>query len=76
MKTDQLTTKECVYLIYAYISIATFVLMAISKITDNLGKALYFNPIVTSLIVLNMIVFISSYYYNKRHHSHQNHNHL
>ncbi|PVX45853.1 hypothetical protein C8C85_1660 [Flavobacterium sp. 103] len=73
MKTDQITIKESLYLIYAYVSISTFVLMLISKITDSLEKALDFNPIVSLLIVSNMIVFISLYYYKKRHNSHINH---
>lgn len=67
MKTDQITTKESVYLIYAYVSISTFVLLAISKITENLGKALDFSPIVSLVIVFNMAAFISLYYYKKKH---------
>ena len=65
MKTEQITTKESFYLIYAYVSIASFVLMAVSKITENLEKALYFNPVVSIVIVLNMVAFISLYYYKK-----------
>lgn len=76
MKTDQITLKESLYLIYAYVSISTFVLLAISKITENLGKALDFNPIVSMLIVLNMVLFISLYYYKKKHSSHIKHNHF
>ncbi|WP_281227343.1 hypothetical protein [Flavobacterium aquiphilum] len=67
MKTDQMTTKESVYLIYAYVSISSFVLMTISKITDNLEKALNFNPFVSLLIILNMIVFISLFLYKRKH---------
>lgn len=67
MKTEQISTKESLYLIYAYVSIASFVLMTVSKITENLEKALYFNPIVSIIIVLNMIAFISLYYYKKKH---------
>lgn len=67
MKTDQLTTKESLFLLYAYVSISTFVLMAVSKITDNLEKALDFNPIVSLVIVLNMATLISLYYYRKSH---------
>ncbi|MDR6845054.1 hypothetical protein [Flavobacterium granuli] len=74
MKTDQITIKESLYLIYAYVSISTFVLMAISKITDSLGKALDFNPNVEVIIVLNVAVFISLYYYKKRHNNHIHHN--
>lgn len=69
MKTDQISTKESVYLVYAYISISTFVLMSISKITENLEKALYFNPVVSLVIILNMIVFISLFLYKRRHDS-------
>jgi len=65
MKTDKLTTKESVYLMYAYVSISTFVLMLISKITGNLERALNFNPIVSLAIVLNMATLISLYYYKK-----------
>lgn len=67
MKTDQITTKESLYLVYAYVSISTFVLMAISKITENLEKALNFNPIVSLIIILNMIVFISLLFYKRKH---------
>lgn len=65
MKTEQITTKESFYLIYAYVSIASFVLMAVSKITENFEKALYFNPVVSIVIVLNMVAFISLYCYKK-----------
>lgn len=74
MKTDQITIKESLYLIYAYVTISTFVLLAISQITENLGKALDFNPIVSVLIVLNMAIFLSLYYYKKKHNTHINHN--
>lgn len=67
MKTEQITTKESVYLIYAYVSIASFVLMTVSKITENLEKALHFNPVVSIIIVLNMVIFIALYYYKKKH---------
>jgi len=70
MKNDQITTKESVYLVYAYVSISTFLLFVISTITENLGKALNFNPIVSVLVVLNMGVFISLYYYKKKHNIH------
>ena len=68
MKNKQITTKECAYLIYAYISISTFVLMAISKLTDSLDRALNFNSTITLLIILNMIVFLSSHFLFKRNH--------
>jgi hypothetical protein len=75
MKKDQISTKESAYLVYAYISISTFVLMAISNITESLAKALYFNPTVSLIIVLNLIVFISLHFYKKKHISHENQNH-
>ena len=76
MKTnDQMTVKESLNLIYAYVTISTFVLMMISKITDNLGKALDFSPIVSVLITLNMVAFIAVYLYKKRHSSHHHHIH-
>ncbi|PJJ10138.1 hypothetical protein CLU83_3530 [Flavobacterium sp. 1] len=68
MKTNQITTKECAYLIYAYVSISTFVLMAISKITDSLEKALNFNSTVSLIIILNMIIFVSSRFLFKKNH--------
>jgi hypothetical protein len=74
MKTEQITIKESLYLIYSYISISAFVLLGISKITENLGKALDFNPIVSLIIVINMAVFISLFYYKKKHNTHINHN--
>ncbi|WP_156101351.1 hypothetical protein [Flavobacterium gilvum] len=69
MKNDQITTKESLYLVYAYVSISTFVLMSISKLTENLEKALNFNPIVSLIIILNMIVFIALLFYNRKHQS-------
>ena len=74
MKNDYISTGESVYLIYAYVSISTFVLLVISTITENLGKALNFNPIVSLAIVLNIAVFVSLYYYKKKHHSQIKHN--
>jgi hypothetical protein len=76
MKTDHISLKESLYLIYAYVTISTFLLLVISKITENLGKALDFHPIVSLIIIINMGVFISLYYYKKRHNSHINHHHF
>lgn len=76
MENNQITIRESLYLIYSYVSISAFLLMAISKVTKSLEKALYFNPIVAILIVLNMGVFISFYYYKKTHSTHGKHNHL
>lgn len=67
MKHDQITAKESAYLLYAYISISLFILMSISKMTENLEKALNFNPTVSLLITLNMLAFISLYLYNRKH---------
>jgi hypothetical protein len=68
MKNKQITTKESAYLIYAYISVSSFVLMAISKLTESLDRALNFNSTVTLLIILNMIVFLTSHFLFKRNH--------
>lgn len=68
MKTNQISTKESAYLIYAYVSISTFVLLAISKVTDSLEKALDFNSTVSLMIILNMILFVSSQFLFKRKH--------
>jgi len=76
MKTDQITMKESLYLVYAYVSISSFVLFGVSKITENLGKALDFTPIASLLIVLNMGVFISLYYYKKKHRANEKQNHF
>ena len=70
MKANEITNKEYAYLVYAYVSISTFVLLTISKITENLERALNFNPIVSLIIILNMIVFISAYVYKRRHTMH------
>jgi hypothetical protein len=67
MKTNEIYTKEYLYLIYAYSSMSTFTMLSISKITESLGKALNFSPIVSILIVLNMIFFISLYVYRIKH---------
>jgi fumarate reductase subunit C len=68
MKTKNLTTKVSAYLIYSYVSISAFLLMAVSKITENIEsteKALDFNPILSVVIVLNMVTLASMYYYKK-----------
>jgi hypothetical protein len=67
MKTNQLTTKESVYLTYAYVSISAFVLMVVNSIIGNLEKAIEFNPIVSLAIILNMVTLISFHYYKKKH---------
>jgi hypothetical protein len=51
-------------------------LMGISKTTENLERVLNFNPIVSLLIVLNMGVFVSFYYYKKSHNTHEKQNHF
>ncbi|TRX37815.1 hypothetical protein FNW52_02650 [Flavobacterium sp. ZT3R18] len=68
MKTTNLSTKVCAYLIYTYVSIAAFLVMSVSKITENvesIEKTLNFNPILSTIIVLNMITLASFYYYKK-----------
>jgi hypothetical protein len=67
MKTSQLTNHESAFLIYAYVSIHTFVLLVVSRMTGTLEKALDFNPIVSLIIILNMATLISLYYYRKSH---------
>lgn len=76
MENNQITIKETLYLIYSYVSIAAFVLMGISKTTENLERVLNFNPIVSLLIVINMGVFVSFYYYKKAHNTHEKQNHF
>jgi hypothetical protein len=75
MKNDQITIKESLYLIYAYVSISTFLLLVISQITENLGKALDFSPLMSVVVSLNMGVFVSLYYYQKKHNIHGKQNH-
>jgi hypothetical protein len=68
MKTTNLSTKVCAYLIYTYVSIAAFLVMSVSKITANVEsteKTLNFNPILSVVIVLNMVTLASFYYYKK-----------
>jgi hypothetical protein len=65
MKTDTLTAKECVYLVYTYVSISAFLMMVINKIAGNFEKNLDFNPIVSIAIVLNLVTLISIYFYKK-----------
>ena len=67
MQNNHISTKESLYLIYAYVSISTFLLMGISKITKNLERVLDFHPMVSIAIILNMVLFISLYYYKKKH---------
>jgi hypothetical protein len=77
MESKQITGKECLSLIYAYFSIASFLLLTISKVTQGLSKALDFNPIVSTAIVINLVIFISLYYYKKKHITHhQKHKHV
>jgi fumarate reductase subunit C len=68
MKTKNLTTKASAYLIYTYVSISAFLVMAVNKITENIDsteKPLDFNPILSVVIVLNMVTLASMYYYKK-----------
>ena len=67
MKSNKVSSNEFAYLLYAYVSISTSVLMGISKITDSLGKALNFSSIASLIIILNMIVFILSLFYKRKH---------
>jgi hypothetical protein len=65
MKTDTLTTKECLYLVYTYVSISAFLMMVINKIAGNFEKNLDFNPIVSIAIVLNLVILVSIFFYKK-----------
>lgn len=68
MKRTNLTTKESVFLLYAYVSISSFLVMAVSEMTKNIKnveKTIEFNPIVSVIIVLNVITFASLYFYRK-----------
>jgi hypothetical protein len=76
MENNQITIKESLYLIYSYVSISAFLLMGISKTTENLRRVLDFNPIVSLVIFLNMGLFISLYYYKKKHNAHEKQNHF
>ncbi|MBF4472762.1 MULTISPECIES: hypothetical protein [Flavobacterium] len=67
MKTNQISSRECAFIIYGYVSISTFLLMSISKLTDSLEKAMNFNSFATAIIVLNMIVFLTSLFYKRKH---------
>jgi len=71
MKTNQIYSTEYDFIIYGYVSISTFLLMTISKLTDSLEKAMNFNSIATAIIVLNMIVFLSSLYYRRKYVIHE-----
>lgn len=76
MENNRISTKESLSLIYAYISISAFMFLCISKTTSSLEKALGFNPIISLLIVINMAIFISLYYYKKKHSAHMHHDHF
>ena len=76
MENNHITIKESLYLIYSYVSISAFLLMGISKTTENLRRVLDFNPIVSLVIFLNMGLFISLYYYKKKHNTHEKQNHF
>ncbi|PWA11565.1 hypothetical protein [Flavobacterium laiguense] len=68
MKTNNLSTKVCAYLVYTYVSISAFLVMTVSQITkniENVEKTLDFNPIVSLAITLNMVTFASFYFYKK-----------
>ena len=68
MKTNNLTTKQSVFLLYAYVSISSFLVMAVSEITKNIKnveKTIEFNPIVSLAIILNIVTFATLYYYKK-----------
>jgi fumarate reductase subunit C len=68
MKTNNLTTKESVYLLYTYVSISIFLVMIVSMVTkniDNCEKTIDFHPIVSLVVVLNMVTLATFNYYKK-----------
>jgi hypothetical protein len=68
MKTNNLTTKESVYLLYTYVSISIFLVLIVSMVTkniDNCEKTIDFHPIVSLIVVLNMVTLATFNYYKK-----------
>jgi len=68
MKTNNLTTKESVYLLYTYVSISIFLVLIVSVVTkniDNCEKTIDFHPIVSLIVVLNMVTLATFNYYKK-----------
>jgi fumarate reductase subunit C len=68
MKTNNLTTKESVYLLYTYVSISIFLVLILSMVTkniDNCEKTIDFHPIVSLIVVLNMVTLATFNYYKK-----------
>lgn len=68
MKTNNLTTKESVYLLYTYVSISIFLVLIVSMVTkniDNCEKTIDFHPIVSLIVVLNMVTLGTFNYYKK-----------
>jgi hypothetical protein len=68
MKTNNLTTKESIYLLYTYVSISLFLVLIVSMVTkniDNCEKIIDFHPIASLVVVLNMVSLITFNYSKK-----------
>ena len=68
MKSNNLTSKESLNLIYTYVTMSSFLVMTVSELTKNIKnveKTIEFHPVVSMVITLNMIMMASSYYYKK-----------
>jgi len=68
MKSNNLSSRESAKLIYSYISISLFLVMFVSIATKNLEnceKTIEFHPIVSLVIVVNMIAMTTLHYYKK-----------
>jgi fumarate reductase subunit C len=62
MKSNNLNSKESINLTYTYVSISVFLIMVVSMVTknlDNCEKTIEFHPIVSVIVVLNMITLIT-----------------
>jgi hypothetical protein len=68
MKSNNLTSKESLYLTYTYLSISSFLVMTVSELTKNIKnveKTVEFHPVVATVITINMIMLASFYFYKK-----------
>jgi hypothetical protein len=68
MKSNNLSSKESLNLLYTYVSISSFLVMTVSEVTKNLKnveKTIEFHPVVATLITINMILMASIYLYKK-----------
>jgi hypothetical protein len=68
MRNNYLSKKESLSHIYNYVSISAFLVMVVSTVTKNMEnceKTIEFHPVVSLIIVLNMITMLSFNYYKK-----------